>query len=179
MSNLPNQRYYNIIIWDIEDGIKDIKIIKKHCGTMEYLVNISERYFASAARDCSVKIWDVQDDYNCVWKLFKRSYYNPADLLCLFSESFNKFVDIDIFQAWEGYLKIMEKCDEVESELRNLLYLSHGYFASCNNGIIRIWKLNTLQCIKEIEDIEADNLFILKDYRIVSKLDDGIHIWSY
>jgi WD40 repeat protein len=182
MSNVPNQRYYNLIIWDIENGLKDIKTIIRHCGSMKYLVNISERYFASAAEDCSVKIWDVQDNYNCVWKLFIINYYNDVSLICLFSESFNRFVDMDIFQAWEGCLKIMEKCDEVKTDLGSLLYLSHGYFASCDDGVIKIWNLKTLQCIKKLDDVNASfmsNSFILKDYRIVSQLDDEIHIWTY
>jgi WD40 repeat protein len=87
----PNQRFFSIVIWDIEDNIKNIRILNGHCGPMEHLINLSERYFVSVSTDCTMKIWDIQDNYTCVWKYKGIGYYYGSDttrMLGYFSESY-------------------------------------------------------------------------------------------
>jgi WD40 repeat protein len=177
----PNQRYCSIVIWDVEDSMKDIKVLEGHCGAMINLINLSERYFVSFSRDYTMKIWDNKDNYNCVWKY---TCYRSGDipLLVSFSKSYCRLRNnsMDIFEAWEKCLELLSMSYEEWKRPDEILYLSSNHVVILGKEI-QIFDFKFLKCVRKImnKDFSINNFLILKEYKIVTKADDKIIVWNY
>jgi WD40 repeat protein len=183
-STNPNQRFYSVVIWDIED--KDIRILNGHCGPMIHLINLSEKYFVSVSDDCTMKIWDIKDNYTCVWKYKGIGFYYGADttrMLGYFSESYCRVRNdsLDIFETWEKCLDLLEKIHGKGKYHSEALYLSTNHVV-IPGKVVEIFEIKTLKSVRKIlqnEDYPIHNLQVLKDYRIIAMDGDKIFIWTY
>jgi WD40 repeat protein len=177
----PNQRYCSIVIWDVEDSMKDIKVLEGHSGAMINLINLSERYFVSFSRDYTMKVWDIKDNYNCVWKY--TCYRSGAiSLLASFTKSYCRLKsnNMDIFGAWEKCLELVDKLNGEGKSLDEVLYLSSNHIV-IQGEEVQIFDFKSLKCVRKIQnkDYSINKFQVLKDYRIVTKADDKINVWTY
>jgi WD40 repeat protein len=179
--SMPNQRFYNIVVWDVDDSMKDIKVLEGHCGAMINLINLSERYFVSFSRDYTMKVWDIKDNYNCVWKY--TCYRSGAiSLLAYFSKSYCRLRsnNMDIFEAWEKCLELLDMSYEEWKSPKKALYLFSNQVA-IQGEEMQIFDFKSLKCVRKIqnEGYSLNKFQVLKDYRIVTKAGDKIFVWTY
>jgi DNA repair protein RadC len=134
-----------------------------------------------------MKIWDIEDNYTCVWKYKEIGFYNAADITRLlgpFSESYCRLRNnsLDIFEAWEKCLDLLDEFHRKgKHDIEAVLYLSTSHVV-IPGVVVEIFEIKTLKCVRKIsqnEDYPICNLRVLKDYRIISKDGDKIFIWTY
>jgi WD40 repeat protein len=171
-----------IIILDCMKDYSCVKIMHEHTNCINSVINISNNRFASGSADKKVKIYDSNDDFNCI-QTFEMTH---RVITMLYLRGENILVHLCWFglSVWnidtENCLKIID-----DDNISSLLLLSDGYFASSSfNGQIKIWNSEGFECINtfglEYDEERIDTLLLLKDYRIVSGSFNGkIIIYNY
>jgi WD40 repeat protein len=151
------------------------------CASVYSLINIFDNRFASASLDMIINIWS-NSDYKCVGKLVTGHLERITTLAysikddVLLSGSKDKTIKV-----WDLSTFICVRIIENNNEVRSLLILPNGFFASgYYDGSIKIWR--NYKCINSLKkhSDKVTKLLFLDDYRTVSSsFDKSIIIWHY
>jgi WD40 repeat protein len=162
--------------------IKVIKILNNELGFIYSIVNLSNNRFASCSGNGYITIWEMKD-YKCITSYYAEDDKSAVNAL-LFVEKKNLLISASkiSFKFWDmnqGLPLYVHRIDGVVAY--QFLSISNSYFASVGGvGGIKIWCLNTFQCINELTGSPYIlSALMLKDYRIISSAFMGILIWDY
>jgi WD40 repeat protein len=145
------------------------------------LVNIGHNYFASGDKDSIITIWDINNNYYCLTKLYAN---NGCVWALLYIEKINSLISgsDNGIKVWNLFDYTCVKTIETVKGITCFALLKGGYFASSFvDGKIEIRDINMLKCIKtlQIGKSRETSILSLDDYRLVSALVNEIIIWNY
>jgi WD40 repeat protein len=171
-----------ITILDLNDDFRCVKTIKES-NTIYTIITIYQDRLASGST--SIKVWEANSDYECVYNLVG---HKDIVYSLLYDEK-NRFMISGSYDATIKFWDIMNnfQCIKTITNLagcvNSLLLLPGGYLVSAtiNNIFIKIWCLKRFLCVRSFKSEFPINSFtLLKDYRMVSSTDkDSLIIWGY
>jgi WD40 repeat protein len=173
-----------ILIIDCNNNYSLGKILRLHTDWISSLVNIKDYKFASASKDRTIKVWDINQDYSCT-KTIESAHFDWIYAL-LFDEDDLLFSStyqfIEVWKISKNF-ECVRSIDAHNDIIRSLLLLPGGYFASgSNDKTIKIWSIKEhFKCINSFENHKTDCIVLrlLDDYRIVSASFELMAIWNY
>jgi WD40 repeat protein len=158
-----------IAILDYKNNFECITILKAH-KTINAFVNLSNNKFASGSGDGTIKIWDSNDNYNCLSTLENESWLLALIFINKKSEliagTYNKIIKVWNIISYQCVNSIYAHSGGVCS----FLLLPRGYLVSGSyDGKIKIWKLESFECVKSLDTRDQVlSLTLLNDGRIGS-----------
>jgi WD40 repeat protein len=173
-----------LIVLDYNDNFQRIKTIPL-TSEIYSIINLSENRFATCSYpQKTIIIWSIDDDFKMLTHL---SGHQKSVLSLLFIEKYHLLLsgsyDKDI-KVWDtfSYECVSTIEDAHSGEVKCLVWLSCGYFASSSGNVIKIWDLIRFECINVLEGHNKiiTSLVLLKDNGIASASHDKmIILWHY
>jgi platelet-activating factor acetylhydrolase IB subunit alpha len=186
---LASSAYYQyepcIIIIDYTIGNGNIvKVLTEHTDSIYCFVNLSSELFASGSHDKTIKIWDTNNNYNCLRTLVGHLdwvsallYVNKEDYLISGSDD----KTIKVWDIRDNYYCI-KTIQAHKHWVTSLTLLPNGYFASgSKDSNIKIWNLKGFKCINVLQG-EPDivtSLLLMEDKIISAYYHGWMMIWEY
>jgi WD40 repeat protein len=164
---------YCVIIWVFLSDYTTTLQLYDDGGHLDNPMLLPDGHIAAAARDNTVRIWNIYE-------------FKQIAILKVHTSSINCFLSLNNYQfasgsndsnilIWDSY-NCLHRIKEHKSPVHSLLLLTNGNFASGAYKIVKIWD-NLYKCIYTICEVNIVNSMALVDNYTVAQTYDNINIW--
>jgi WD40 repeat protein len=171
-----------IKIWSTESG-ECLKTLTEHTNRVEGLiVSNDKKYLISGSSDKTIRVWNIENDFECVQTLQQEG---SVTSLCLLPNNIlvcglnngkitkwnlNDFTKIDSFEAHEDCIWCLK-------------HFSSSQIASCSlDKIIKLWNLETNECLRTFtghtESVNSLEISFDKSNLYSGSTDSTVRVWD-